>query len=77
MSRYEYIVEWVIFTLLLLIAFGTIWTAYESHVANEGVHKWINEFSEIRQGGEDTPNSAPLDPAPHDQTKHDNPQYGL
>lgn len=36
------------FTLLALIAFGTIWTAYESHVANIGVLAWQHQFDEIR-----------------------------
>lgn len=44
-----------IFAILLgMIAFGTIWTAYESHIANIGVMAWQQQFSEIRgEGGND------------------------
>ena len=61
---------------LWFIAFGTIWTAYESHVANEGVHKWLTEFQQIRDADSDVP----VDPAPNDMTNHEHdegPQHSL
>lgn len=53
--------------LLALIAFGTIWTAYESHIANIGVMAWQHQFEEIRQpdGPMDNEGAAPkVQPSP-------------
>lgn len=54
------IIDWLLtaveVTLLSAIAFGTIWTAYESHIANIGVLAWQHEFSQIHQSDGPTDN---------------------
>lgn len=62
---------------MFMMAFGTIWTAYESHVTNEGVHQWLKEFKQIRDQSPEASNE-PLDPDPKDMTKHEaHPEHSL
>jgi hypothetical protein len=52
---------------LWMVAFGTIWTAYESHVANIGVMAWQHEFGQAMQQPSGSPDNhaEPRDPSIH------------
>jgi hypothetical protein len=55
----------IVFAVLLaIIAFGTLWTAYESHIANIGVMAWQHQFDEIRQPDGPMDNHAAPEPTP-------------
>ena len=65
--------SWLILLAAYAIAFGTIWTAYESHIANIGVMAWQHQFDEIRMGpdGEMDNHSVPKAPS----NPHEPPSY--
>jgi len=72
-------IEYVFLAVVAAIAFGTIWTAYESHVANIGVMAWQHEFGQITQpdgppNNQGAPptflNPEPLNPRPNDPSQH-------
>ena len=51
--------------LLTFLALGTLWNAWESHVANLGVYAWQHEFSQINPPDGPTDNhKAPLEEPP-------------
>jgi len=60
--------KWILLIGLWLVAFGTIWTAYESHVANIGVMAWQREFSQSMpqpRDGQPDNRAQPQDPSIH------------
>ena len=61
----------LILMVLIAIAVGTIWTAYESHIANLGVAHWASEFSQIREG------VAPEEPQPTETATPGPPMHNL
>lgn len=65
MDEYGYMISALI--LLTAIAFGTIWTAYESHIANIGVVTWQHEFSQINQPDGPPNNSKKPEPPRYNQ----------
>ena len=52
--------RWLFLLAFYLTAIGTVWTAYESHIANVGVWAWQREFSQIQQPDGPSDNHAKL-----------------
>lgn len=59
---------WIALILLALIAFGINWTAYESHIANQGVAAMTSALNR--------PEPQPAPTPPNDSWKWQQPHFG-